>query len=90
MHTSTTSTVPLEPWTIEQLQQATHGYWLNDKKHEGKIKRILTDSRHAEAGMLFWHLKVSVLMRMTLSLKWLRRAVESRLSANLLTQIFVS
>lgn len=31
MHTSTTSTVPLEPWTIEQLQQATQGYWLNDK-----------------------------------------------------------
>ncbi|WP_313584592.1 UDP-N-acetylmuramoyl-tripeptide--D-alanyl-D-alanine ligase [Acinetobacter variabilis] len=57
MHTSTTSTVPLEPWTIEQLQQATHGYWLNDKKPEGKIKRILTDSRHAEAGDAFLALK---------------------------------
>lgn len=57
MHTSTTSTVPLEPWTIEQLQQATHGYWLNDKKPEGQIKRILTDSRHAEAGDVFLALK---------------------------------
>ncbi|MFE1634135.1 hypothetical protein ACFMJW_14570, partial [Acinetobacter baumannii] len=26
MHTSTTSTVPLEPWTAQQLQQATQGY----------------------------------------------------------------
>ena len=57
MHTSTTSTVPLEAWTIEQLQQATQGSWLNDKKPVGQIKRILTDSRHAEAGDAFLALK---------------------------------
>jgi UDP-N-acetylmuramoyl-tripeptide--D-alanyl-D-alanine ligase len=57
MHTSTTSTVPLAPWTAEQLQQATKGYWLNDQKPEGQIKRILTDSRHAEAGDAFLALK---------------------------------
>jgi len=27
MHTSTTSTVPLQAWTAEQLQQATQGQW---------------------------------------------------------------
>lgn len=53
MHTSTTSTAALEPWSIEQLQQATQGYWLNDKKPAGQIKRILTDSRDAEAGDAF-------------------------------------
>ncbi len=57
MHTSTTSTVPLEPWTAEQLQQATQGYWLNDQAPQGEIKRILTDSRHAEAGDAFLALK---------------------------------
>lgn len=57
MHTSTTSTVPLEPWTTEQLQQATQGYWLNDQKPAGEIKRILTDSRHAETGDAFLALK---------------------------------
>lgn len=57
MHTSTTSTAALEPWSIEQLQQATQGYWLNDKKPAGQIKRILTDSRDAEAGDAFLALK---------------------------------
>ena len=57
MHTSTTSTVPLVPWTAEQLQQATQGYWLNDKQPEGAIKRILMDSRDAEAGDAFLALK---------------------------------
>ncbi|WP_347454507.1 UDP-N-acetylmuramoyl-tripeptide--D-alanyl-D-alanine ligase [Acinetobacter thermotolerans] len=57
MHTSTTSTVPLVPWTAEQLQQATQGYWLNDKQPEGEIKRILMDSRDAEAGDAFLALK---------------------------------
>jgi len=57
MHTSTTSTVALEPWSIEQLQQATQGYWLNDKKPAGQIKRILTDSRDAESGDAFLALK---------------------------------
>ena len=53
MHTSTTSTVPLTPWTLEQLQQATQGYWYNNKIPSGEIKRILTDSRHAEQGDAF-------------------------------------
>ncbi len=53
MHTSTTSTVPLEPWTADLLVQATHGYWFNDQAPVGDIKRILTDSRHAETGDAF-------------------------------------
>lgn len=57
MHTSTTSTVPLEPWTAEQLVQATQGQWLNAKQPEGEIKRILTDSRYAEKGDVFLALK---------------------------------
>jgi UDP-N-acetylmuramoyl-tripeptide--D-alanyl-D-alanine ligase len=57
MHTSTTSTVPLVPWTAAQLQQATQGYWLNDKQPESEIKRILMDSRDAEAGDAFLALK---------------------------------
>ncbi|MCH7335817.1 UDP-N-acetylmuramoyl-tripeptide--D-alanyl-D-alanine ligase [Acinetobacter sp. NIPH 2699] len=57
MHTSTTSTVPLEPWAAEQLQQATQGEWYNAKPLQGEIKRILTDSRHAEAGDAFLALK---------------------------------
>ena len=57
MHTSTTSTVPLMPWTAAQLVEATQGYWLNDKAPNTEIKRILTDSRHAEAGDAFLALK---------------------------------
>lgn len=57
MHTSTTSTVPLEPWTAEQLQQATQGEWHNARIPQGEVKRILTDSRHAEAGDVFLALK---------------------------------
>ncbi|EOR10191.1 UDP-N-acetylmuramoyl-tripeptide--D-alanyl-D-alanine ligase [Acinetobacter genomosp. 15BJ] len=57
MHTSTTSTVPLQPWTAEQLQQATQGQWHKQKLPQGEIKRILTDSRHAEAGDAFLALK---------------------------------
>ncbi|WP_336041810.1 UDP-N-acetylmuramoyl-tripeptide--D-alanyl-D-alanine ligase [Acinetobacter dispersus] len=57
MHTSTTSTVPLQPWTAEQLQQATQGQWHKQKLPQGEIKRILTDSRHAEAGDVFLALK---------------------------------
>ncbi|MCO8090407.1 MULTISPECIES: UDP-N-acetylmuramoyl-tripeptide--D-alanyl-D-alanine ligase [Acinetobacter] len=53
MHTSTTSTVPLAPWTAEQLEQATQGDWLNNKKPADAIKRILTDSRDAEQGDAF-------------------------------------
>ncbi|MCH7314032.1 UDP-N-acetylmuramoyl-tripeptide--D-alanyl-D-alanine ligase [Acinetobacter sp. ANC 3882] len=57
MHTSTTSTVPLQPWTAEQLQQATQGQWHQQNLPQGEIKRILTDSRHAEAGDAFLALK---------------------------------
>ena len=57
MHTSTTSTVPLTPWTAEQLQQATQGEWYQHKIPQGGIKRILTDSRHAEEGDVFLALK---------------------------------
>ncbi|WP_291371680.1 MULTISPECIES: UDP-N-acetylmuramoyl-tripeptide--D-alanyl-D-alanine ligase [unclassified Acinetobacter] len=53
MHTSTTSTVPLEPWTAAQLTEATQGYWLNENVPQGEIKRILTDSRFAEKGDAF-------------------------------------
>ncbi|NNH78448.1 UDP-N-acetylmuramoyl-tripeptide--D-alanyl-D-alanine ligase [Acinetobacter sp. ANC 5380] len=53
MHTSTTSTVPLEPWTAVQLADATQGYWLNEKVPQGNIKRILTDSRDAEKADAF-------------------------------------
>ncbi|WP_130803676.1 UDP-N-acetylmuramoyl-tripeptide--D-alanyl-D-alanine ligase [Acinetobacter ihumii] len=57
MHTSTTSTVALTPWTLEQLQQATQGDWYQDKQPPEPIKRILTDSRHAEWGDAFLALK---------------------------------
>ncbi len=57
MHTSTTSTVPLEPWSAEQLAEATQGYWYLDHAPQGDIKRILTDSRHAESGDAFLALK---------------------------------
>ena len=53
MHTSTTSTVPLAPWSAEQLAEATQGYWYLDKAPLGDIKRILTDSRAAELGDAF-------------------------------------
>src|SRR5690606_2965717 len=53
MHTPTTSTVPLAPWTAEQLEQATQGNWRNNKKTADAIKRILTDSRDAEQGDAF-------------------------------------
>lgn len=57
MHTSTTSTVPLEPWSAAQLAEATQGYWYLDKAPQSDIKRILTDSRHAELGDAFLALK---------------------------------
>ncbi|MDV4316810.1 UDP-N-acetylmuramoyl-tripeptide--D-alanyl-D-alanine ligase [Acinetobacter indicus] len=57
MHTSTTSTAVLTPWSAAQLQQATQGYWLNGRTPSTEIKRILTDSRHAEAGDAFLALK---------------------------------
>lgn len=57
MHTSTTSTVALEPWTATQLMEATQGYWYQDRVPDGEIKRILTDSRDAEKGDAFLALK---------------------------------
>ena len=57
MHTSTTSTATLVPWTAEQLKDATQGQWHNDKVPSGEIKRILTDSRDAELGDAFLALK---------------------------------
>ncbi len=57
MHTSTTSTVPLEPWSATELAEATQGYWYLDPVPQGEIKRILTDSRHAELGDVFLALK---------------------------------
>nr|MBP7900195.1 UDP-N-acetylmuramoyl-tripeptide--D-alanyl-D-alanine ligase [Acinetobacter sp.] len=57
MHTSTTSTATLVPWTAEQLKDATQGQWYNDKVPSGEIKRILTDSRDAELGDAFLALK---------------------------------
>lgn len=57
MHTSTTSTAALVPWTAEELVQATQGYWYQDKAPLTDLKRILTDSRHAEKGDIFLALK---------------------------------
>lgn len=57
MHTSTTSTVALVPWSAQQLQQATQGTWYLDRVPTQPIKRVLTDSRHAEAGDAFLALK---------------------------------
>ncbi|MDQ8953067.1 UDP-N-acetylmuramoyl-tripeptide--D-alanyl-D-alanine ligase [Acinetobacter rudis] len=57
MHTSTTSTVALVPWSAQQLEQATQGRWYLDRIPSHPIKRILTDSRHAEAGDAFLALK---------------------------------
>lgn len=39
--------------TAQQLQQATQGYWHKDQIPQSEIKRILTDSRHAESGDAF-------------------------------------
>ena len=57
MHTSTTSTVPLQPWSAAQLAEATEGYWYLDQVPQTEIKRILTDSRHAGLGDAFLALK---------------------------------
>lgn len=57
MHTSTTSTGRLDPWSALQLQQATQGYWLNDRQPQQAIQRIVTDSRKVEIGDAFLALK---------------------------------
>ena len=61
MHTSTTSTVPLEPWSATELAEATQGYWYLDQVPQGEIKRILTDPRHAELGDVLLALKACLL-----------------------------
>lgn len=57
MHTSTTSTAPLEVWTAAALAEATQGQWHLGRLPTQPIKRILTDSRDAEAGDAFLALK---------------------------------
>lgn len=57
MHTSTTSTNTLMPWSVQDLAQATQGIWHQGCFPTTPIKRILTDSRHAESGDAFLALK---------------------------------
>ena len=57
MHTSTTSTALLEVWTTQALAEATQGHWHLGRIPTQPIKRILTDSRHAELGDAFLALK---------------------------------
>lgn len=57
MHTSTTSTHVLMPWSASDLAIATQGQWYNGKCPDGEVKRILTDSRHAELNDAFLALK---------------------------------
>ena len=57
MHTSTTSTSRLDPWTIQDLQQATQGVWHQGIQPMTNIKRIVTDSRDALVGDAFLALK---------------------------------
>lgn len=57
MHTSTTSTARLDPWSCADLQRATQGVWLNDVQPDHAILRILTDSRQAKTGDAFLALK---------------------------------
>ncbi|MBF7688700.1 UDP-N-acetylmuramoyl-tripeptide--D-alanyl-D-alanine ligase [Acinetobacter rathckeae] len=57
MHTSTTSTNALMPWSAQDLAQATQGSWYKERTPNTQIKRILTNSRHAESGDAFLALK---------------------------------
>jgi UDP-N-acetylmuramoyl-tripeptide--D-alanyl-D-alanine ligase len=57
MHTSTTSTSRLDPWTEQQLQAATQGQWWHNHRPQQPIARILSDSRAAQAGDAFLALK---------------------------------
>lgn len=57
MHTSTTSTTRLDPWTIQELQQATQGVWHQGIQPADNIQRIITDSRDAKVGDAFLALK---------------------------------
>lgn len=55
MHTSTTSTGVLDSWSSTDLQAATQGHWVGTPTQT--IKRIVTDSRQAQAGDAFLALK---------------------------------
>lgn len=60
MHTSTTSTGILQPWSAEQLQMATiatGGSWYQQRQPETAIRRIVTNSRDVQAGDAFLALK---------------------------------
>lgn len=57
MHTSTTSTDILAPWSADEIEAATQGTWYNNIKPQGSFKRVLTDSRYAEYGDVFLALK---------------------------------
>lgn len=57
MHTSTTSTTRLDPWTIQDLQRATQGVWHQGIQPADNIQRIVTDSRDAQVGDAFLALK---------------------------------
>ncbi len=61
MHTSTTSSGRLEPWSSTDLQQATQGQWIvganSIRPEEMSIQRIVTDSRQAQQGDAFLALK---------------------------------
>ena len=46
MHTSTTSTSRLDPWTMQDLQRATQGVWHQGIQPADNIQRIVTDSRN--------------------------------------------
>ena len=57
MHTSTTSTSRLDPWTMQDLQRATQGVWHQGIQPADNIQRIVTDSRNAQIGDAFLALK---------------------------------
>ncbi|MDO4222930.1 MAG: UDP-N-acetylmuramoyl-tripeptide--D-alanyl-D-alanine ligase [Acinetobacter sp.] len=57
MHTSTTSTTPLDPWSSQHLQHASQGQWYQQYAPQQAIQRIVTDSRQAQAGDAFLALK---------------------------------
>lgn len=57
MHTSTTSTNPLMPWSADELADATQGTWYQGKQPADHIQRIVTNSRDAVAGDAFLALK---------------------------------
>ncbi|MBF7682208.1 UDP-N-acetylmuramoyl-tripeptide--D-alanyl-D-alanine ligase [Acinetobacter sp. B5B] len=57
MHTSTTSTDVLMPWSAQELAEATHGTWYKGRLPQTLVKRILTNSRDAEMDDAFLALR---------------------------------